>query len=87
MRDDLFVDFCVGDSDDIAISIRQGSHIKSLFIDILHQIWNLKYSRHLMITNCVGLEPFILVINMNAMSSSNIFSTLVSVSKCNVLLF
>ena len=87
MRVDLFIGFRVGDSDDVAISIRWRSHIKFLFVGILHQIWNLRYSRHLMITNYVGLEPFILVIYMNAMSSSNVFSTLVFVSRCNVLLF
>ena len=31
-----------------------------------------------MIINCVSLEPFILAINMNVVSSSNVFSTLVS---------
>ena len=84
---DLFVGFRVGDSNDIAALIGQRSHIKSLFVSMLHQIWNLKYFKHFKITNCVGLEPFILVINPDDVSSSNTFSTLVSMFKCNVLLF
>ena len=43
----LFVGFCVGDSDGSTVSIRQRSHIKSLFIIMLHQTWNLRYFRHL----------------------------------------
>ena len=84
---DLLVGFRIDDLDSRAVSTRQRSHIKSLFVNMLHQIWNLRYSRHLRITNCVGLEPFILTINLDVMSSSNIFSMLVYVLKCNVLLF
>ena len=42
-----------------------------------------------MIINCVDIVPFILASNLDAISSSNIFDTLVSTSlfKCNVLLF
>ena len=29
---------------------------------------------HRKITNCVGLKPFILIINLNTMSSSNVLS-------------
>ena len=75
----LFVGFRVSDSDGKSISIRQINHIKSLFVNMLHQICNLRYSRHLRITNCVSFGPFILVINLDAMSSSNVFSTLVFV--------
>ena len=53
----LFVGFRVGGLDDRAVSIRQIIHIKSFFICIFHQILNLKYSRHLMIINCVSLKP------------------------------
>ena len=49
---------------------------------------NLRYSKHLRITNYIEFEPFILVINVDVVSSSShIFSTLVYVFKCNVLLF
>ena len=71
---DLFVGFRVGDSDSKTFSIRQKSHIKSLFINILYQIWNLRYSKHLKITNCVSLKPFILAINLDIMSFSNFLS-------------
>ena len=65
---DLFLGFRVGDSNnsnDKVVLIRQISHIKSLFISKLHQIWILKYYSHLRITNCVGFKPFILAINLN----------------------
>ena len=42
------------------------------------------FIKHLRITNCVGLEPFILTIYHNDVSSYNIFSILVSVFRCNV---
>ena len=83
---DLFVAFHMGDSDNRAISIKQRNHIKFLFVNMFHQIRNHMYSIHLMITNCVSLEQFILAINIDV-SSSNVFITLVSVFKCNVLLF
>ena len=35
---DPFIGFCVGDLDDNAISIRQRSYIKSLFVSMFHQI-------------------------------------------------
>ena len=40
----LFVGFCMSDSNSNVVSIRQISHIKSLFISMLLQIWNLRYS-------------------------------------------
>ena len=42
---------------------------------------------HLRITNCIGFEQFIFAINLNVVSSSNVFSTLDFVFRCNVLLF
>ena len=41
----LFIGFCVDNSDDNAASIRQRSHTKSLFIGMIHQILNHRYSR------------------------------------------
>ena len=64
---DLFVGFCVGDLNEKVVSIRQINHIKSLFINMLHEISNLIYSMHLRITNCVYLKPFILTINLNVL--------------------
>ena len=46
-----------------------------LFINML-QIWNLRYSRHFFIIKCVGLDPILFAINLNATSSSKVFSTL-----------
>ena len=37
--------FFVDNSDDNAASIQQRSHTKSLFIGMIHQILNLRYSR------------------------------------------
>ena len=54
---------------------------------MLNQINNLRYSRHLMATNYVGLELFFHAINLNVVSSCNVFRTLVSLFRCNVLLF
>ena len=51
--------------------------IKSPFVIMLHQIWNLKYFMHLKITNFISLDPFILAINLNALSSFNVFSILI----------
>ena len=45
------------------------------------------YYRHLRITNYVSFDPFILAINLDSVSSSNVFSTSVSLLRCNVLLF
>ena len=72
---DLFVGFHVGDSDDKTVSIIQRSHIKSLFVNMLYQIRNLKYFRYFRITNYIGLEPFIFAINLDSKSPFNIFST------------
>ena len=42
----LFIGFCVDNSDvDNAALIRQRSHTKSIFIGMIHQILNLRYSR------------------------------------------
>ena len=84
---DLLVGFHVDDSDDRAITIKQRSHIKSLFVSMLYRILNLRYCRHLRIINCVGIKLFFLAINLDAVSSFNIFSTLVYVCRYNVLLF
>ena len=86
---DLFVGFRINNSYGIAISIKLRNHIKSLFVSILQQILNLKYSRHFRIPGCcVGLELFILAINLDVVSSFNVFTTLVFVfMRCNVLLY
>ena len=84
---DLFVGFCMGDLNDNVVLIRQTSHIKYLFVSMLHQIWKFRHSKHLRIINCVGIEPFILAINLNVVSSFNVFCTLISILRCNVLLF
>ena len=77
---DLFVGFRVDDSNDKAVLIRQRNHIKFLFVDMLQQIWNLT------ITNCKGFEYFIIDINLDVVSSSNVFNILVFVFGCNVLM-
>ena len=69
----LFVGFCMGDSNGSVASITQKSHIKSLLVSMLHRTWNLRYSRHIKITSYIGLESFLLAINLDAMSSSNGF--------------
>ena len=43
----MMIDFRVSKLDDIAVSIRQKSYIKSLLISLLLQIWNHRYSKHL----------------------------------------
>ena len=72
----LFIGFYVGDSDDNIASIRQKSHIKSLLVSMLHQTWNLRYSRHIRIIFCVAFELFLITINLDAMSFSNVFNSL-----------
>ena len=74
---DLFVGCHVNTLDGRTISIRLRRYIESLFVSMLHQIWNFKYSRHLKIINCVSLESFILAINLNVVSFSFFFSTFV----------
>ena len=78
----LFVDFCVGDSDDSIVSIRQRSHIKSIFIIMLHQTWNPRYSRHIRIIYCVSLDLYLLAINLEILSSFYVFSSLIFMLKC-----
>ena len=75
----LFIGVCVGESGDNTALIRQRSHIKSLFVSILHQTGNLMYSKHIRIISCVGIEPFLLVINLDVVSSYNIFTSLIFV--------
>ena len=76
----LLISFCVGDSIGSVASIRQRSHIKSMFVNMLHQTWNLRYSRHLRIISFIDLEPFLLAINLDVVSS-NVFSSLISMFK------
>ena len=83
----LLVGFCVDGSNGRAVSIIQRSHINSLLVIMHHQIMNLMYSKHLRITNRVGLELFFFFsINLDIVSSFNVFSTLVYVFRCKVLL-
>ena len=51
-----------------ALFDQAGSLIRSLFVSMFHQTWNLRYFRHLRITICVGLEPFLFAINMDVVS-------------------
>ena len=81
----LFVGFCVSDSNGNATSIRQRSHIKSILVSIIHQTWNLRYFKHIMITSCVGLKLFLLAITLDAMSSFNVFNRLIYVFKCKCI--
>ena len=78
----MFISFCIGDSDDNIASIRQISHIKSLFVTMLHQTCNLRYSKHIRIICYVNLEPFLLAIDLDVVSSFNVFSSLIYVFKC-----
>ena len=79
----LFIGFFfMRDSNDNAASIKQKSHIKSLLVSMLHQTWNLRYSRHIRITSCAGLESFLLAINLDVMSSSNVFRSLIFMFRC-----
>ena len=39
-------------------------------------------SGHIRIISCVSLEPFLLTLNLDAMSSSNVFSSLIYVFRC-----
>ena len=50
-----------------------------MFVDMLHRIWNLRYYRRIRIIYCVGFEPFLLAINLDVVSSSNVFSSLIYV--------
>ena len=49
---------------------------------MLHQTWNLRYSRHIRIITFIDLEPFLLAISLNA----NFFSNLIHmfICKCRV---
>ena len=60
--------------DSSATSIRQISHIKSLFINMLHRTKNLRYSRHIITISCVDLASFLLTINLDVVSSFNVFN-------------
>ena len=75
----LFYWFCISDLDNSTTSIRQISHIKTLFIKMLHQIWNFKYSKHFKITNFIGLKSLLFVINLDYVSSSTVFNILIFV--------
>ena len=72
----------MGDSGCSAALMRQKNHIKSLFINILLQTLNLRYSRHIRIISYVGRKLFLLAINLDVVSSSNVFSSLIYVFKC-----
>ena len=54
---------------------------------MLSHIEKLKYYRHFRIINYIGLKLFIFIINLNVIQSSNIFSTLVYVFRCNVFCY
>ena len=60
-------------------------HIKSMFVSMLYQIWNLRYFRHIMIISYVRFEHFLLTINLDAVSFPNIFNSLISMCICKVL--
>ena len=62
--------FRVGSSDG---KIRFDRVISMLFVSML-QILNLRYFKHCWIIKCVGLKPILFTINMDAASSSKVFS-------------
>ena len=78
----LFVGFSIDDTEGNAALIGQRSHIKSIFVNMIHYTSIFKYSRHIRIISCVGLEPFVIVINFDAMSFSNVFSSFIYVFRC-----
>ena len=65
--------------------------ILELFLDQTEKSYQILFGilgiGNLRITNCVCVMPFILAINLDVVSSSNVFSILVFEFKCNVLLF
>ena len=77
----LFVGFCVSDSNGSVASIIQRSHIKSCssvcFIRL--EILSILGNRHIRIISYVILESFILVINLDVVSYSNVFNILIFV--------
>ena len=82
---DLFIGFHTGDSDGRVVSIKYreiiSNHCSSICF-MLHQILNLRYYRHPTITNYVGFGPFILSINLDDVSSTNVF-TMSSTNVCS----
>ena len=79
----LFVSFCLDDSDCNAALIRQISHIKYLFVIMFHETWNLMYYRNIRITFFIGLK---FAINLDVMSSSNVFNSLIYVFGCKCII-
>ena len=41
---------------------------------------------HIRIISCVGIEPFLLAINLDVVSSSNVFSNLIFVFICKCII-
>ena len=50
-----------------------------LFVGMPYQTWNLRYYKNIRIISYVGLESFLLYINLDVVSSSNVFSSLIYV--------
>ena len=67
----------MGDSDDNATSTRQKNHIISMLVSMFHQTYNFRYSKYIKIITYVGLKSFLLAINLDTMSFSNVFSSLI----------
>ena len=73
------------DIDNSVALIRQRSHIKFQFVIMLYHTWNLRDSMHIRIISCVGLESFLLAINLDVVSFSNVFDSLISMFKCKCI--
>ena len=52
-----------------------------LLVSMFHHILNFRYSKHINITYFIGFKLFLLAINFNILSFSNIFSNLISILK------
>ena len=53
---------------------------------MLHLICNLRYSTYIRIMSCIGLELFLFAINLDVVSSSNIFNSLIYVFICKCII-
>ena len=77
----LFVGFCMGNSNKSAALIKQINHFKSLFkVCFIRPIILCIIS--ILRLLCVGLMSFLLVINLDVVSFSNVFNSLISIFKC-----
>ena len=73
----------VGDSNSKTYSI---GHRHQITVVNMMKNWNHRYYSHYRIIKYVGFEPILYAINVNAKSSSNVFSEFDSMFRSNVLL-